>query len=209
MRIHFAALAAMLLIAYCSAQSESAIIRGHVLDPNTGWPFANLTVDVFASDDHSSPVATVETDGKGLYAVTVPPGKYYDIYVRTGKENPTQRTVSIVGKNTESVIDFNIDERVVYQSSFVDTYGQELVVGLAALMLLMIVVDQFFLHRKPNAPGLPELKAERDRIQEMLNVARGKYHKREIDEESFREITRDQQGKLIELESKIKALEGK
>ena len=43
----------------------------------------------------------------------------------------------------------------------------------------------------------------------MITLTKAKFHRREIDEESFREITRDQQEKLIELESEIKELEKK
>ena len=49
-----------------------------------------------------------------------------------------------------------------------------------------------------------ELQKEKEEIEKMMAIAKAKYHKRELDEESFREIIRDNQKKVIELELKIR-----
>ncbi|MFH0862768.1 MAG: hypothetical protein V1875_07050 [Candidatus Altiarchaeota archaeon] len=48
------------------------------------------------------------------------------------------------------------------------------------------------------------LAREKAELENMLAIAKSKYHRRELDEESFREIVRDNQKKIIELELKIK-----
>ena len=43
----------------------------------------------------------------------------------------------------------------------------------------------------------------------MTALAKSKYHARKLDEESFREIVRDNQTKIIQIELKIKELQAK
>ena len=50
---------------------------------------------------------------------------------------------------------------------------------------------------------LHELKDNKKRIEYLIKLAESKYHRRKLDEESFREIVRDQQKKLMEIEAKI------
>jgi hypothetical protein len=52
--------------------------------------------------------------------------------------------------------------------------------------------------------SVEELQKEKEELEKMMAIAKAKYHKRELDEESFREIIRDNQKKVIELELKIK-----
>lgn len=54
---------------------------------------------------------------------------------------------------------------------------------------------------------LKKLMDEKKELEELISLAQKKYHKRKIDEESFREIVRDHQKKLIEVESKISKIE--
>jgi len=54
---------------------------------------------------------------------------------------------------------------------------------------------------------LHKLKIKKEKIEYMLKIAKRKYHKREMDEESLREITRDNQKKLIKIELEMKELE--
>jgi hypothetical protein len=54
---------------------------------------------------------------------------------------------------------------------------------------------------------LDDLMAELDGVKKMLEMARQKYHQREIDEESFKRIIEEHQRKLIELEYRIRNLE--
>jgi len=202
-------LSIMLLSVCCVGEAEKTVVQGYVKDAKTGKSMAGVKVDVYPSQDHSIAVAAVETDSKGFYSVTVPPGSYYDVYLVVGDVNPNQRTTSATEAGGVYTINFNMDSESNYSNSVVDKYGVEIVIGVAALILLLIVVDQVMGRRSSKAPGASDLKRQRDQIAEMINLAKGKYHRREIDEESFREITRDQQERIIELESKIKALEGK
>jgi len=57
------------------------------------------------------------------------------------------------------------------------------------------------------ADELKKLQEQRDHIQELINRTKVKYHKREIDEESFREIAKDYQKQLMEVNVKIWELE--
>ena len=52
--------------------------------------------------------------------------------------------------------------------------------------------------------SIEALEKEKVELENMLAIAKAKYHKRELDEESFREIVRDNQKRIIELELKIK-----
>jgi len=51
---------------------------------------------------------------------------------------------------------------------------------------------------------LQELKRKRDEITNLITLTKKTYHQRKIDEESFREIVKDYQQQLIEIEGKIK-----
>ena len=57
------------------------------------------------------------------------------------------------------------------------------------------------------AEELKKLQEIRDHIQELINRTKIKYHKRELDEESFREIVKDYQKQLMEVNVKIWELE--
>lgn len=56
---------------------------------------------------------------------------------------------------------------------------------------------------------LKRLQEERERIEELIRSTKVKYHKREIDEESFREIVKDYQKELMEINLKIEEMRGK
>lgn len=55
---------------------------------------------------------------------------------------------------------------------------------------------------------LTELYRKRDEIEEMIKIAKVKYYKRTLDEESYKEIIKDHQQKLIEIEARIAKMEG-
>ncbi|MFC2162722.1 CARDB domain-containing protein [Candidatus Altiarchaeota archaeon] len=93
-------------------------------------------------------------------------------------------------------------------------------IGAVALIVLFILILVLALRHKKDKPGhldedagreytLKELQKKKDEIEEMTAIAKKKYHRRELDEESFREIVRDNQKKIIQLEIKIKGLEGR
>ncbi len=43
-------------------------------------------------------------------------------------------------------------------------------------------------------------------IEEKIRIAKSKYYKRDLDEESFREIVKENQEKLIDIESQMRKL---
>ncbi len=57
--------------------------------------------------------------------------------------------------------------------------------------------------RKQQKQQMKELIDEKKTIEEMITLAKKKYHKRKIDEESFKEIIKENQKRLIEVETKI------
>ncbi|MBN2250862.1 MAG: hypothetical protein JW724_02155 [Candidatus Altiarchaeota archaeon] len=57
------------------------------------------------------------------------------------------------------------------------------------------------------ADELTELQNQKQHIEELIKRTKVKYHKREIDEESFREIVKDYQKQLMEINVKIWELE--
>ena len=71
------------------------------------------------------------------------------------------------------------------------------------------------LERSVNASGDPEaakklkeLYIRREEINGLIELSRKKYMKRQLDEESFRDIVRDYQKELIEIEGEVKKLGG-
>lgn len=209
MRLVLAVSAVMLVLASYAAAEGIATIEGYVRDSNSGNSIPGLRVDVYSSDDHGNIVAGARTDDNGFYSVNVSAGRYYDVYLRTDVGNPNQRTTEDVREGAVYPVNFNVAVESSYQNTIIDKYGIGIVIAVAVLVVLLIVYDQLSSRAKSKGPGLDEMRRERDQLQEMVNMAKAKYHRREIDEESFREITRDQQERLIELESKIKVLEGK
>ncbi len=80
---------------------------------------------------------------------------------------------------------------------------------LVVILLFFLFIGIFFRIKKKRISGekcteLVGLENERNRIKDMMRMTKIKYHKREIDEESFREIIRDYEKRLIEVEEKIK-----
>jgi hypothetical protein len=90
-----------------------------------------------------------------------------------------------------------------------------------ALLILSIVLVFFLRGRSKRFETLPHeigldvgdellrLQSEKKDVEEMIRIAKRKYHKRTLDEESFREIVRDHQKKLIEIEARISQIEGR
>lgn len=57
------------------------------------------------------------------------------------------------------------------------------------------------------ADELTKLQDQKDHLEELIKRTKVKYHKRELDEESFREIVKDYQKQLMEINVKIWELE--
>ncbi|VVB54915.1 Carboxypeptidase regulatory-like domain protein [uncultured archaeon] len=200
------------------ALAQNATISGHVTDKDTGRPYSGVSVEVFNATDHSVPVAALVTDDKGFFETEVPGMVNYDIFLRVGKSNPSQSVYVQAGQI--QTVDFIVSSRAVSASEAEDSGGFIVVVVVALVVLAVILVDQVLSRRKgkavvggsaavlPAKESLEQRKArltsEKARIEEMISLTKNKYQHRLIDEESFREIIRDHQKKLIEVEAQLK-----
>ncbi|MBD3388404.1 MAG: hypothetical protein GF416_04970 [Candidatus Altiarchaeales archaeon] len=87
-----------------------------------------------------------------------------------------------------------------------------IIAGAAAVIVAAIIVLYNLTGRRQGpevietAKSREDLERERDELEKMTALAKAKYHRRELDEESFREIVRDNQRKIIELELKMKSM---
>jgi uncharacterized membrane protein len=190
-----------------SVAAESATLEGYVQDGNTGKSMHAVIVEVYKSEDHSRVVNNTLTDGKGFYSLSVAPGPFYDVYLRMGGGSHNQRTTEAVKADGVYKLNFNIVTESSYENTIVERYGLGLVVLVAILVLALIILDLAYSKRR--SPSLADLKKEKEEIEKMVEISREKYHKREIDEETFKSISAGKQERLIEIESKIRDIEGK
>jgi hypothetical protein len=208
--------------------AENPKIEGYLKDRKTGAPYPGVRIDVYPSDDHSNLVAYTQTDNKGYYSLTVPAGKYYDVYVRMGEANPTQRTNTPTVDGGVYTLNFDLESESSYSNVIVEKYGIWIVVLVSLVVLGIIFFDVVFrlifgrrkeriivetkttpqAQTEPSKVDLNDLVKEKAEIESEIELTKTKYHKRLIDEESFREIVRDQQKKLIEIETRIKSIKG-
>ncbi|MBN2014857.1 MAG: hypothetical protein JW778_06720 [Candidatus Altiarchaeota archaeon] len=88
-----------------------------------------------------------------------------------------------------------------------------LFLAFAVVILILALVFFFFSRRKSKGPvidyelQIKRLLGEKKTIEEMLELAKTKYHRRKLDEESFKEIVKENQKRLIEVETRIKDIE--
>jgi len=96
------------------------------------------------------------------------------------------------------------------------------IVLILAITVLYLMFASVFLHkrdvlemepdeiRKMNDAELGDLlhklETQKEKIEYMLKIAKSKYHKREMDEKSLQEITKENQEKLLKIEVKMKEL---
>lgn len=218
----------VILVYTVSAQEQNATIQGYVKDVS-GAPMVDVSVDIYSTDNLNKAFAYTKTDDNGFYKVDVEPGKYYDILVRDGSVNPKQRTKDVVRENSINTLNFEISTETSYSEVMIEKYGFWIVVVVAVIILFVILGDQLFMRRKRKIRALErerseleerikgeesgetvdeytKLKREKDNVEYMLNLSKIKYHKRQLDEESFREIVRDYQKQLIAVEAKMNRL---
>jgi hypothetical protein len=94
---------------------------------------------------------------------------------------------------------------------------REFMIVIAVLVFAVLAVLFFALRSRRSKPEavegreytLEELVQRKKEIEEMTAIAKAKYHRRELDEESFREIVRDNQKKIIQLEIRMREVEGR
>lgn len=98
-----------------------------------------------------------------------------------------------------------------------------LVIGLILFILFLLKVPIFRIEERNILEIQPEeivrmsdsekkdllqkLQDKKRRVEYMIDLTKRRYYQREMDEESFREIVRDHQKKLIDIETKIKEME--
>ncbi len=92
--------------------------------------------------------------------------------------------------------------------------GPDAMLVAAVLAVVLTAAAVLFLSRRRSSgvsvgeqESADELGRRKRELEEMMAIARAKYHRRELDEESFREIIRDNQMKVIELELKLKEMQ--
>ncbi|OYT53327.1 MAG: hypothetical protein B6U72_06145 [Candidatus Altiarchaeales archaeon ex4484_2] len=87
-------------------------------------------------------------------------------------------------------------------------------------IVLMLLIQRFLRGKNKTESLLPppsedygmelkRLQDEKKSVEEMMKLAQFKFRKRKLDEESFREIVRDQQKRLIEIEARINEMENR
>jgi len=220
-------LALVLFFSAGACAAANAYLSGNVIDVGSGKPFEGTLVEAYLASDHTRPVASVETDERGYYNMSLPSGNY-DVYARIGKRNPSQSIYLQPGQ--VQIIDFKISMETISEEQMTSSPLFWVQVVIAGLILVVILVDQIFFKqkrilrdlaaersrleneiKKDESGGVDELsrlRKEKNQLEYMINLTRTKYHKKNINEESFREIIRDYQEKLIEVEAKIASLEG-
>lgn len=189
--------------------SRPAVIEGTITDAHTGEAVSDIQVDVYAADDKNYPVATAYTDKAGFYQVEVKKRNFYDAHILWAGGSTSDRTREAVRAGGTYVLNFQIGKETEATQSAVEKYGFGFVVVVAGFVLLIIIVDIVFSRSKKRGPSRAELVNELDEIKSILEISRQKYHKREIDELSFREISKEKQSRIIEIESKLAALDKK
>ena len=208
-----------LLLTQVTAQ-ENAIIYGHVLDEKTGAPLNNVLVEIFASEDPAHPVVSDYTNDKGFFNSTVAGNKNYEIYVRLGEKNPKQSVYVTSGAIQE--VKFMVSMETISEMDIIEQPYFLIFVAIAVLVIGVILFDELYIRRRKisaletdkerlknkiestvELDEVSTLEKKRDRIELMIKMAQLKFHKRQIDDESFREIVRDKQKDLIEIEARL------
>ncbi len=221
--IAYALTLSLILLASSSSAASNATINGYVLDKETRQPFSGVRIEVFSFTDHENPVYASLTDSRGFYNASVPAGDTYDVYVRLEKGSLQQQVY--VGEGYVQRVDFEV--KLAQNTGFIEEVagsGSLPVAAVALVILAVVVVDQLRIRRrrairkqekqqaeieKDKTPEIERLKKQRAEMDEMITLTKNKYHKREIDDQSFREIMRDYQKKMIELETKMREEEEK
>jgi uncharacterized membrane protein len=195
----------ILFLAGLGCSSGTASLKGIVTDAGSGKSLEGIEVEVFETGDYSAPVAAAKTDDMGCYEVTVGTGRYYDVYLRLGSVNPNQRTPEAVREGAAYTLNFNIIRESSYEGAAPERYASVMLIILAFSLILLAVYDRVFTEGRPKV-SVDDLDRAKREVEDMIELSRQKYHRREIDEDGFREISKRQQERLIEIESKLKAL---
>lgn len=222
----------ILLVSYIASQvtaQGNATIYGYIRDDVSGMPYTNREVKIFSSDDHTTPEAITQTNASGYYSMQVPAGRYYNVVVQIGEGFSDSSMTGMLAEGGVNQVNFIGHVETHVETRVIEKYGFWMVVVVAFVILGIIFADQIFLRKKrllseleqekqkieakleqnekiDDVDDISKLKKERDQVEYMINLTKIKFHKRKIDEESFREIARDYQKKLIEIEAKLDRL---
>ena len=210
------------LLAAAGAQ-QNAIIYGYVLDEKTGAPLDKVVVEIFASDDPSRAIVSRYTDSRGFFNASVQGNKNYEIYVRLGDKNPKQ-SVYVTGGAIQEVR-FVVSMETINEQNIIEQPYFLVFAVIAVLVIGVILFDEVYMRRRKisaletdkeklknriestvELDEVSTLEKKRDRIELMIKMAQLKFHKRKLDDESFREIVRDKQKDLIEIEARLSEL---
>jgi|GEM_PF-2637595 len=210
------------LFAAAGAQ-QNAIIYGNVVDDKTGKPLDNVMVEIFASDDPSKAVVSMYSDSKGFFNASVRGNRNYDIYVRLGDRNPKQ-SVYVTGGAIQE-IKFVVSMETISEQNIIEQPYFLVFAVIAVLVIGVILFDEVYMRRRKisaletdkeklknriestvELDEVSTLEKKRDRTELMIKMAQLKFHKRQLDDESFREIVRDKQKDLIEIEARLTEL---
>ncbi|OYT53386.1 MAG: hypothetical protein B6U72_05990 [Candidatus Altiarchaeales archaeon ex4484_2] len=210
------------LLAAAGAQ-QNAIIYGYVLDEKTGAPLDKVVVEIFASDDPSRAIVSRYTDSRGFFNASVQGNRNYEIYVRLGDKNPKQ-SVYVTGGAIQEVR-FVVSMETISEQNIIEQPYFLVFAVIAVLVIGVILFDEVYMRRRKisaletdkeklknriestvELDEVSTLEKKRDRIELMIKMAQLKFHKRKLDDESFREIVRDKQKDLIEIEARLSEL---
>ena len=210
------------MLAAAGAQ-QNAIIYGYVLDEKTGAPLDKVVVEIFASDDPSRAIVSRYTDSRGFFNASVQGNRNYEIYVRLGDKNPKQ-SVYVTGGAIQEVR-FVVSMETISEQNIIEQPYFLVFAVIAVLVIGVILFDEVYMRRRKisaletdkeklknriestvELDEVSTLEKKRDRIELMIKMAQLKFHKRKLDDESFREIVRDKQKDLIEIEARLSEL---
>lgn len=143
----------------------------------------------------------------------------WEIYIgeRIDQDNRTDSN----SRPTEAASSIRVDTPLVGDKTRAEnTQGSDwgqllLLAGIVIACLLAAVLVVYLATRRRGTPiegeelQIQNLLKEKKTVEEMIELAKAKYHKRTLDEDSFKEIVKENQKKLIEIETRIGDLEAR
>lgn len=96
------------------------------------------------------------------------------------------------------------------------------VIAVILVIIIIIIIAVVYLIRRKNAPvpqgpqmvltdtveiELDSLRKEKEELEEAINIAKIKFYKRQMDEDSYKEIVKDHQEKLTRIEARMAGIE--
>lgn len=144
-----------------------------------------------------------------------------DAYVKVGglEEVVVSQNYIIQQRGPGDVILVDQPQQIMEKSANVSTWVH-LVLALIAVVAVIGVILVLYREKKrqrkrvkiittdlSEALELDQLKKQRDEIEDMIKVAKVKYYKRALDEDTYKDIVTENQRKLIQIEARIEKVE--